>query len=290
MSLEGAGYRTWQGRLQSPWWGALSIVRISLALILRRWLFWILLALGAMNFLYHFAFIYLKATLVVQDRGMARFLDEFKVTGSGEAFLDFMHAQAAITTLLLAFAGSLLIGADYRRGGMIFYLSRSMDARHYIVGKLLAVSTVVLLMTAVPALILYVEYGVLSSSFEYFRDNWKIAVGILGFGMVLAIVQSLMLFAIAVWIPRTVPLVMTWLGLFVLLEALARALRAIENNRRWLLVALWEDMLRVGHWCFGSLDEDRIPSGWDSGLVLLGVCVVCLVLIIVRVRAVEIVR
>lgn len=290
MSLEGAGYRTWQGRLQSPWWGVLSIVRISLALILRRWLFWILLALGAMNFLYHFAFIYLKATLVVQDRGMARFLDEFKVTGSGEAFLEFMHAQAAITALLLAFAGSLLIGADYRRGGMIFYLSRSMDARHYIVGKLLAVSTVVLLMTAVPALILFVEYGVLSSSFEYFRDNWQIAVGIVGFGMVLAIVQSLMLFAIAVWIPRTVPLVMTWLGLFVLLAILARALRAIENNRRWLLVALWDDMQRVGRWCFGALDEDRIPGGWDSGLVLLGVCIVCLVLIVVRVRAVEVVR
>ena len=92
-----------------------------------------------MNFLFNFAFIYLKATLVVQNEDIGQFLDQYRVTGTGQAYADFMNAQAAITTLLLAFAGSALIGSDYRQGGMVFYLSRAIDKRHYIAGKLLAV-------------------------------------------------------------------------------------------------------------------------------------------------------
>jgi len=288
--LEHAGYRPWTGQLRSPWWSVLALVRVALSLIIRRWLFWILLGLGLMNFLYHFAFIYLKATIVVQNRDFARFMDSFKLTGTGQAYLNFMHLQAAIAALLLAFAGSLLIGADSRHGGMIFYLSRSMNRVHYIVGKFLSIAAVVTLITTVPALILYLEYGFLSSSFDYFTENWRIGVGIIGFGLVLATVQSLMLFAVAVWVPRTVPLAMTWLGLFVLLTALGRALREMAGDRRWLLLAIWEDMLRVGHWAFGSLPDNRIPTGTDTVIVLTGVCLISLALIIYRVKAVEVVQ
>lgn len=288
--LEHAGYRPWTGELRSPWWSVLAIVRVALGLIMRRWLFWGLLGLGLLNFLYHFSFIYLKATLVVQNRDFARFLDGFKLTGTGQAYLTFMHVQAGIAALLLAFAGSMLIGSDSQHGGMIFYLSRSMDRRHYIIGKLLSIAAVVSLITTVPALILYIEYGVLSSSFQYFIDNWRIGVGIVGFGLVLATVQSLLLFAVAAWVPRTVPLAMTWLGIFVLMTALGRALREMAGERRWLLLALWEDMLRMGHWAFGSLPENRIPTGAETALVLAGVSLVSLGLIIYRVRAVEVVR
>lgn len=288
--LEQAGYRPWKGQLRSPWWGVLAIVRIALTLIIRRWLFWILLGLGLMNFLFHFAFIYLRATILVQNRDVAQFIDGFKLTGTGRAYLDFMHLQAAIAALLLAFAGSLLIGADARHGGMIFYLSRSMNRVHYIIGKFLSIAAVVTLITTVPALILYLEYGFLNSSFDYFTENWRIGVGIISYGLVLATVQSLMLFAIAVWIPRTVPLAMTWLGLYVLLAVLANALREMAGDRRWMLLAIWQDMLRVGHWAFGSLPENRIPNGTDTVIVLVGVCLVSLALIVYRVRAVEVVR
>ncbi len=289
-TLDQAGYRPWTGTLRSPWWSVLAIVRVALGLIMRRWLFWGLLGLGLLNFLYHFSFIYLKATLVVQSRDFARFLDGFKLTGTGEAYMTFMHVQAGIAALLLAFAGSMLIGADTRHGGMIFYLSRSMDRKHYIIGKLLSIAAIVSLITTVPALILYIEYGVLSNSFDYFVENWTIARGILGFGLVLATVQSLLLFAVASWIPRTVPLAMTWLGIFVLLTALGRALREMAGDRRWMLLALWEDMLRIGHWAFGSLPENRIPTGTETAVVLVGVCLVSLALIVYRVKAVEVVR
>ena len=124
LQLDHAGYRTWVGEPRSSWWSCLSIVRVGLMLIFRRWIFWILIGLGLLNFLFHFAFIYLKATLAVQNENIARFLDRYKVTGTGDAYAEFMFAQATICALLLAFAASTLIGGDYRQGGMIFYLSR----------------------------------------------------------------------------------------------------------------------------------------------------------------------
>lgn len=289
MQLDQAGYRTWDGRRRSPWWSCLAIVRVGLNLIFRRWVFWILIGLGLLNFLFHFAFIYLKATLVIQNENVAKFLDNYKVTGTGQAYADFMFAQASICALLLAFAGSTLIGSDYRQGGMVFYLSRRIGRWQYIVGKLLTIAAVVTIVTTVPALILYVEYGTLSNSLKYFLDNPRILAGILGYGAVLAVVQSLMIFAIAAWVPRTVPLVMTWLGLFVLLKGLADAMRAIDGNRYWLLLGFWDDMHRLGRWCFGSLDEKRIPSAGYCLAVLSTLCVVSLILVVRRVRAVEVV-
>lgn len=289
MQLNQAGYRSWDGKPCSPWWSCLAIVRSGLMLIFRRWVFWILIGLGLLNFLFHFAFIYMKATLSAQNEGIARFLDNYQVTGVGTAYGEFMFAQASICALLLAFAGSTLIGNDYRQGGMVFYLSRRIGSRQYIVGKLLTIASVVTIVTTIPALILYVEYGVLSKSFEYFVENPHVLTGVLGYGAVLAIVQSLMIFAIAAWVPRTVPLVMTWLGIFVLLKGLADAMRHIDGNRYWLLLGLWDDMHRLGRWCFASLDESKIPSAGYCLAVLSAVCLVCLILIVRRVRAVEVI-
>jgi ABC-2 type transport system permease protein len=290
MTLEQAGYRTWETRFVSPWWAVPAMVWTGLGLIFRRWLFWILIGLGLLNFLFNFAFIYLKATLVIQNPRVTQFLDAYQVTGTGKAYLDFMFAQASITALLLAFAGSLLIGGDYRQGGMIFYLSRSIARRHYVVGKLATIGSIVALITVLPAMVLFVQYGLLSNSFDYFRTEWRIFVGICGYGAILILVQSLLLFAIAAWVPRTVPLVMTWLGVFVLLKGLGDALRAIQDNRNWLLLGLWDDMRRLGQWCFGAYDSARTPAAEHCAYVLAAVCVVALGLILYRVRAIEVVR
>ncbi len=290
MPIELAGYRGWSGKSRSSWRACLSIVRTGLAMILRRWVFWLLIGLGLLNFLFNFAFIYLKATLTVQNEAMAQFLDAYQVTGTGDAYADFMLAQASITALLLAFAGSSLIGADYRQGGMIFYLSRRIERRHYIVGKLLTVSAVVSLITTLPALLLYFQYGMLTSSLDYFKENPRILGGILGYGAVLAVVQSLLLFAIASWVHRAVPLVMSWLGIFVLLDALGEAAEEINDNRKWDLLGFWDDMHRVGEWCFGIRDAEREPTLNQCLLVLGSLCVICLIVIVRRVRAIEVVR
>ncbi|REJ87159.1 MAG: hypothetical protein DWQ34_25610 [Planctomycetota bacterium] len=289
MPAELAGYREWSGKTRSPWRASWSIVRTGVLMILRRWVFWLLIGLGLLNFLLNFALIYLKATLTIQNEAVGQFLDAYKVTGTGEAYADFMEGQATITALLLAFAGANLVGSDYRQGGMIYYLSRRIERRHYIVGKLMSVGAVVTMIATLPTIALFIEYGVLSSSLDYFFENGRILVGILGYGLVLAVVQSLLLFAIASWVHRAVPLVMCWLGVFVLLRLLADTARAISDDRRWLLLGIWENMDRVGSWCFGAGNPDKTPSVGLCLTVLVGLCIICLIVIVRRVRAIEVV-
>ena len=74
------------------------------------------------------------------------FLEQFGFSANTDAaqdngYIAFMQGQNVIVMILLAFSGSLLVGSDFRLKTLPFYLSRRIDKRHYIVGKLLAVSS-----------------------------------------------------------------------------------------------------------------------------------------------------
>jgi len=267
-------------------------VRTGVMLVLKRKIFWFLLAAGLLVFLRSFVIIYVKAQVSVENPMVARFLDRVEVTGTGDAYQRFMHAQGIVTMLLLALAGSVLIGGDYRQGGLMFYLARPIGRRHYIIGKLLAIASVVLIITTLPALVLYVEYGLLSNSLTYFEENPRILGGILGYGAVMAITLSVLLAAIASWATRTVPLVMAWSCIFVLMPLLADEMEHISDERRWLLLDLWRDLQLLGKWCFGSIGEQHRDEGlliWAACIVL-SICVAASLAFLRRVRAVEVVR
>ena len=137
---------------------------------------------------------------------------------------------------------------------------------------------------------LYVEYGLLSSSLDYFRENPRILLGILGYGAIMSVTASLVLAAIASWVPRTVPLVMTWAGVFVMLPAVGAALWGITQNKRCMVVSLWSDLFYLGSWCFGAIDKDDGPLIPWAVWIVPAVCLICLGLFLHRVRAVEVVR
>jgi len=290
--IELAGYCAWSGRLRPGWLSTWPIARTGLDLVFRRKLFWLLLGLGLLHFLFLFATIYLKAQIRVQNPSVNRFVDTMlkSVAGAGRTYRDFMTAQGTVTMLLLAFAGEILVGNDYRQGGLVFYLSRRVARRHYVVGKLLSIALLVELTTVLPALILYLEYGLLTESMSYFAENTRILWGILGYGLVMAVTLSLLLFALAAWLPRTVPLVMAWSCIFLLLPAFGAILRSAYGDRRWLLMALWRDMRLIGSWCFGALESGRdSPLLVGSIAVVLAVCAASAVAILPRVRAIKVV-
>jgi ABC-type transport system involved in multi-copper enzyme maturation permease subunit len=268
------------------------IARTALVLVLRRKLFWLLLALGGMNFLFVFATIYLKAQIGIENPGIKRFVDQVlrSVTGTGETYRDFMFMQGTVTMLLLAFAGATVVGDDLRQGGLTFYLSRRISRWHYVAGKLLAISLLVSLTTTLPALVLYLEYGLLTDSTTYFRGNLGILRGILGYGLALSATLSLLLFALSSWLQKTVPLVMAWACVFVLLPAVALLLREVYDDRKWQLLMLWRDLRLVGTWCFGGIDsENELLLIQPALAVIAGVWIVSALVIATQVRAVKVV-
>ncbi len=300
-------YRPWKGVFRPPIASAWPIARSGLSLLLRRKLFWGLYALSLMVFLLFFFGLYLLAwfqTQIGQTRinvglvpirpgDLVELLaDRLQLDGSAETYRNYIHYQGYIVMIILALAGSVLIGNDFRYGSLPFYLSKPMGRRHYLLGKGLAVAAFVNLTTTLPALVLFVEYGFVYS-WDNFTRNAHLVLGILGYGALLTAVLTPILLATAVWLVRTVPLIMSWTTLFVLCRLLTSAMVVgLHFDPRWRLIDLWNDAWLVGGACLQvpPLTDGTEPPWGEAAVVLGGVSLACLSYLALRLRAVEIVR
>lgn len=297
MDLDQARYHGWEDRrLQSPWLACLAIVRVALMQVFRNKAYWIVLALGSLRFLAFWSIIWAVTQLPLPEETNNMFLKEFGFTAGNDVdqnngYMRFMEGQQIIVMILLAFSGSLLVGSDFRLRALPFYLARRIDRRHYIVGKLLAVSSIIMLLTVVPALMLFVEYGMFTASTQYWIDNWQIPLAVLAFGFVLCVVNSILLVTLSAYLQRIVPITITWATIFLLLGSLSGYLRRATDDERWRLMDPWWDMRIVGRMIFGSFrTEDESELAVWATILLVSVCSVALVALVHRVRAVDIVE
>jgi len=290
-------YRPWRGRFRDPAWSVWPIARVGLGVVLRRKLFWGLYALALLFFLMFFFGQYLLAyadTMELPPLILRQARGGLQLDGSGVMYRNFFRLQGSMVVVVLALAGSMLMGNDFQFGSLPFYLAKPLTPRHYLVGKFLAVAVFVNLLTTVPALALFAQYGLLTSS-DYFFEHADLAAGIVAYGLVLTACLSLLLLAMAGWLRRTIPLIMAWTTLFFFLRQLAFALVYILGyDARWRLIDLWNDTYLVGNACLG-IEHGTVrplpqPETYEAALVLGAVCLACLTYLNLRIRAVEIVR
>jgi hypothetical protein len=199
-----------------------------------------------------------------------------------------------MVVVILAMAGTILVGNDFQFGSIPFYLAKPLSPWHYLLGKCLSVAVIVNMMTTIPATVLFIQYGVLTS-WNYFVDDFKLFLGILGYGLELTVCLSLMLVATAGWLRRTVPMIMAWTTVFIFFRFLAGALvNGLQLNPRWRLIDLWNDTYLLGNYCLGVGVEriwpPRQPAVGEAVIVIGAVCLLCLTYLTARIRAVEIVR
>ncbi|SRR6266540_6607590 len=300
-------YRPWRGTLHGPFWSALAMARASLKLMFRRRLYWGLFALSLLVFFFFFYGQYLVVWITTQFgdavpvfgmkvpmKDFSKVLGRLALDGSAHTFGNFIWFEGYVVVIVLALAGSVLVGNDFFHGSLPFYLSKPIGRWHYVLGKCLAIGFFVNLTTTLPALILWIQAGLLYDWKTYYLDNLDLLLGMLGYGLVLTVTLSLLVMATAVWLRRTVPMVMVWMGVFVLLRMLAGWLvDGLKTDELWRLIDLWNDLYLVGLWCL-QVDRATIrpqdqPAFWQAGLVVAGVCAVCLLYLRKRVQAVEIV-
>jgi ABC-type transport system involved in multi-copper enzyme maturation permease subunit len=295
MGIDIAHYHGWEGKLRSPWWGSLAIVRVAMLQVFRRKSYWVVIGLGGLIFILYWALIYIMTQF---DMGPRTQTDVYRIFGFSpvptedmdNGYVIFMQRESIAVMILLAFSGSLLVGTDFRMGSLTFYLSRRIDRVQYIVGKLLAVSTVVAMMTVLPALVLYVEYGLFTSSTAYWRQNWQLPIAVLSYGAVLCAVLSIWLVTLAAYLQRMAPIAITWSSLFVMCGQMSKFLRESSDNRNWDLLDPWRCMRLVGKLCFGTFQyPGEYARSWWAVLILATTCTLALAALMRRVRAVEVV-
>jgi hypothetical protein len=310
-------YRPWRGRFHAPAFSIWPIARVGLGLLFRRKLFWALYACGLLIFLmFFFGQFLLEWAITVtessplQAGAARRWVVQLQrglsfLSGNQDTFRYFFSYQGTMLVVILTLAGAILVGNDFAFGSVPFYLAKPVSRWHYVLGKCLAVGVIINLMTTLPAVLLYVQFGF--SNWEYFIDpdyfrhdrpsagpaGLPLLLGILGYGLVLTVALSLMLVATAGWLRRTMPMIMVWIGVFLFLPLLARILGDVFHNADWLLLDLWNDLCLVGNALLGIHQGTRggaQPELAAAVLVLGGVCVACLTYLNRRTRVVEIVR
>jgi ABC-2 type transport system permease protein len=296
VQLDQAHYHGWKGELQTPWVACLAIVRVAVLQVFRNKAYWLVLGLGLFRFLAFWSIIYAVTQLALPPEVRERFLQQFGFSADSDVsqdngYIQFMQGQSVIVMILLAFSGSLLVGSDFRLKSLPFYLSRRIDRRHYIVGKLLAISSVVTILTTLPALLLFMEYGMFTASVAYWIDHWRVAVGVVTFGLVICAVNSILLVTISAYLQRIVPITITWASLFLLVGRLGDYLFIETKNEYWRLLDPWRDMRLVGQLCFASFRREIDHElAWWAFTILGSVCAAALVALVHRVRAVDIVE
>jgi ABC-type transport system involved in multi-copper enzyme maturation permease subunit len=306
-------YRPWRGHFRPTFLSFWPIARVALGMMFRRKLFWGLYALGLMMFLLFFFGQYLLSWaemqmgegsvpvmgLKVKPGVLVQFFREvLKLNGDGETYRTFIALQGHIVMVVLALAGSVLVGNDVQHGSLPFYLSKPVSSWHYLLGKVLAVGVFVNLMTTLPAVVLFGQNSLLDGRLDpwnYWLANGALLAGILGYGLAMTAVLSLLLVATASWLRRTVPLIMAWTTLFVFLRLLSLALvEELHYDARWRLLDLWNDTTLVGNYLLRVIPAEGRgppqPEWYEGALVLGGVCALCLTYLTLRIRAVEIVR
>ena len=301
-------YRPWKGELNPPAYASLAMARSSLRLLFRRKIFWVLYALALMIFFFFFYGQYLVVWIQLQTASqtvnfgampvrlseLTKFLDKLNLNGSPHTFGNFIWFEGYITIIVLALAGAVLVGNDFHHGSLPFYLSKPIGRRHYVLGKMLGIGAFINLMTTIPALLLFIQAGLLYDWQSYYFDNILLLLGILAYGLLMTVVLSLLLVATAVWVRRTVPLIMIWSGLFVLCRTVATFLVEVQNlSPLWRLIDLWNDLYLIGLWLMrAEFDPNKIgqnPEPWQAALVLAGLCLGCLLYLRKRIQAIKIV-
>jgi ABC-type transport system involved in multi-copper enzyme maturation permease subunit len=306
LALAGLFVLLWGLVVRSRAW---PIGRVAIEQLLRRRLFWALYALALLVFLMFFFGQYLMSWATTQlgesdvrvgnfVRANPRFLvrifsDALKLNGSAETFRNFFSFESYNVMVVLALAGAVLIGNDLRFGSLPFYLSKPISRWDYLAGKSIAVAVFINLFTTLPAVGLWVQFGLLED-WDYFVENAHLLVGVLGYGLVLTVSLTALLLATATWLRKTVPLIMTWTTLFFFCRLLANALvDGLHLDPRWRLIDLWNCGYVLGNKFLG-IDLARLQPGvqpaWHDAAVVLGaVSILCTAYTVARLRAVEIV-
>ena len=308
-------YRAFAADFRGPFHAVKAIARTSLTLLFRRKLFWTLYGFSAFIFLFYFFGQYLQGFLeqrvseatvksgglfaktIKPEKLMASLRDALHMDGSADTFGDFIWTEGFIAMVILAFAGSLLVGNDFHHNSLPFYLSKPLSRWHYVAGKCLAIAVVVNMMTTVPALLLYFEYGFVDS-WDYYWDSRELLFGILAYGAAITVTFSLLLVVTATWLRRTVPLVMVWTAVFILSPAAcgagswtASACRRVGGSSTCGTTCICS---ACGASASRTANSGRArttqPGYEEASLAVLAAVALCVVYLARRVRAVEVVK
>jgi ABC-2 type transport system permease protein len=209
--------------------------------------------------------------------------------GLTDFFFQVLFSWQALPAFFVAvIVAPSLIAADLANNALPLYLSRPIDRRDYVVGKLAVLAILLSPITWMGGLLIFVLQSHLEGG-GWWRVNWRIGAAYLIGHLTWIVVISLLSVAISAWVRFKPAARGALLGIIFILAGFAQAVNAVTGTSVGDLVHLVRAIVNVVLWIFGRPLRSDLPIS-ASWLTLAATCALSLWLLHRKLRAHEVVE
>ena len=279
-------YRRYSGELTPAWSRFLILYRYSKQKLFRSRLQAGFFAVCYIYPLVCLLCIYLAHNLTFLERFSLGRVDYLKI--DNRFFYVFVCVQGVLAFILTVFSGPGLISPDLANGALPLYLCRPFSRAEYVLGKMSALGLLLSRITWVPGLFLFVIQASIAGQHWLFGNLWMAGSIVLAFWIWIAIL-SLLAMAISAWVKWKIVAGALMLGVFFLGSGFGKAINAVMRTTSGSLIDIGDLMAKVWTSLF-RVQNDLPISTAEAWVALLGICAICLWLLMRKVRAYEVVQ
>ena len=281
MPIHDLGYRSWQGPLVPQFGRFWVIAQTGIRLAWRNaWL-------RRLVFFSWLPALYIAGLLFfyeqTQSGGFARehmhWLQGIPITENRHQvwacllWVFFRYPQIMVLLLVVGQIAPPLVAQDVRTKAFLLYFSRPMARLEYLLGKMVVVWTYLALISAVPALVLYVVGVFLSPDFRVVLTTWDLPLRIVGASIVLLIPTTSVALAFSSLTSETRYATFAWFAFWgvgwVAYATLMANLPPGSRSSQWALISMYHSLGTIEYSVFGLGHAlDGLWAGMSSMSIL----------------------
>lgn len=289
MTIKEKGYSHWDGEFsikKLPWW---PITRYGIKLTLKKKFFKLTYALALVPAVVFLVIIYL-----------AERIEDFSVIMDGGSQLIKVNPALFNTYLtnsiflfmiiiILVFTGAGLIADDIKYNSLQLYFSRPLQKKDYLLGKASVLVIFLFFLTLVPGLILFIMKLIFSGGLKFFGDFPLLPFSIIGYSIFMTVFFSFYTLLLSSLSKSRRYVIILIVGIYFFSDILFGIFFNIFRSPYSSLFSLKVNLQQLGAAFFGVKAPYNVPWIY-SLLVLAGICCLSGVVLIRKIKGVEIVK
>lgn len=285
MPIHTQDYRHWEGTLNpqnhTRWW---VIAKAEFKLLAKRKIVRLIVAIPPVIYiLVNAVIIYLLNQFDTID-----FPFEIDPAFFKNLIFRMSFQSGFLVALISIFGGAGLIANDLKSNALSLYLSKPISWVDYLIGKFTVICTLLICLTLVPGILLFLQQ-LLLSDFTFLKEHYWLFFSIIVYALVICVISSLLMLLFSSFTTNsryaTIGFCSVWFGLPIVGEIL----KEVFSSSTVAIVSIWANYDRLGTALFGESANYDIDLSWTI-IVLSTLAAVCIYVLRLRIRAVQIVK
>lgn len=284
MPIREKGYYNWDGELKTTRFKWMPMFRNGIKSVYKKKWSKLLFFIPTFYSLFFLAVIYISSR--PELKMFTRMVKEIEDTNY---MLDIFYTFEGILLFFIVltgiFAGAELISNDLRFNSFTLYLSRPLSRLDYVKGKFSIVLFYLLLFTLVPGILLLIFKLIF---FGAAAVPLRASAGVFFFSILISLfLAALCIMFSSLSAGSKFVKIMIFI-VYVMSNAVAQILRNIFQTRELLHLSIYENMDRFAAFLFGTRGSGFYREGFISGVILLALTLIFFIIVMVRIKRVEV--